>query len=489
MDAWVAWAASLSVAAPLLGAFVCFMKGGGPAAAVAITVPAVTLAAAAVMAVGVGTQGAMQVPVGAWEAPLGIVWRIDGLAILFLGTVSGVAAGVALYAHPELHHEGGKAMTDHFWPQMLLLLASLNALALSNDIFNLYVTLELMTLGAVAMVALAGEGVALVAALRYLLVAMFGSLSYLLGVGLLYGAFGTLDIDLLARAMRPGVTASAALALMTAGLLAKGAFFPLHGWLPPAHGSAPAPASALLSSLVVKGAFYILLRLWLEVFQTGGPGAAAPQVIGVLGTGAVVWGSVLALRQIRLKLLLAYSTVAQLGYLLLGVPLALGGAGSAVGGIVQLMMAHAFAKASMFLAAGTLILSLGHDRLADLGGTARHRPLTAFTLALGGLTLMGLPPSGGFIAKWLLLEASLRGGQWWWAFVVLAGSLLAAGYVFRVLMRTIARRRPEAPPFRRVPRRMEYTAFALALVSIALGLSAVGPLTLLSDGGTPERGP
>ncbi len=465
----------LLVALPLAGAIACFLRGGGFAAVVGTAVPAAMLGCAALLAAAVWSGGPAVVEIAGWSPPLGIAWRADGMACLFLLTTATVATAVAVHAHPELRHEGGKLLEDHFWPQMLLLLAALNALFLSRDVFNLYVTLELATLAAVGLVLVEGSARVLAAGLRYMLMAMFGSLSYLLGVALLYGAFGTLDMAGLAAVVDHGWPATAALALMTAGLMVKGAAFPLHGWLPPAHGSAPAPVSALLSGLVVKGALYVLLRLWTEVFA---PSPAAGQLLGACGAGAILWGSAMALRQRRLKLLLAYSTVAQLGYLLLAIPLAPAGA-------VYFAVNHALAKGAMFLAAGTVMMSLGHDRLDGMQGAARIRPMTAFTLALGGVTLMGLPPSGGFIAKWLLIEAAIRAGQWWWVAAILGGSLLAAGYVFRVLAGIVARRADLAPPFATVPRRIEIAALGLALVSTALGLAAAAPLALLRAGAAP----
>ena len=183
---------------------------------------------------------------------------------------------------------------------------------------------------------------------------------YLLGAALLYGAYGTLDIVLLSARIRPSPIAWAAATLMTVGLLAKTALFPLHLWLPPAHAGAPAPASAVLSALVVKGSFILVVRLWFDVMPGLLTGAAA-QILAALGAAAIVFGSVLALRQARLKMLIAYSTVAQIGYLFLMFPLAGGRRrlrlGAWTGGILQ-AISHACAKAAMFMAAGLIAEAL-----------------------------------------------------------------------------------------------------------------------------------
>jgi formate hydrogenlyase subunit 3/multisubunit Na+/H+ antiporter MnhD subunit len=271
----------------------------------------------------------------------------------------------------------------------------------------------------------------------------------------------------------------AALGLMSAGLLLKTALFPLHFWLPPAHSNAPAPVSAALSALVIKGSFYLWLRLWLELF--GGLGLGVETLLGLLGAGAVLWGSLQALRQTRLKLLIAYSTVAQIGYLFLAFPLALGGAATAWTGAIYLAVSHALAKAAMFLAAGNLLRFGGHDRIADLDRVVQRLPLSIAAFALAGVSIMGLPPSGGFIGKWLLLEAALSQGRWDWALVIILGGVLAATYVFKVL--GYAFTQSETPHRARpVPAVMEWAAFGLAASAILLGLIVAPPLALLAIG-------
>ena len=293
---------------------------------------------------------------------------------------------------------------------------SLNLVFVSGDLFTLYVALELLTFSGVPLVCLDGRGETLRAALRYLLFALAGSLLYLLGAVLLYGGYGTLDIALLAGRIQPEPIAWAAAALMTVGLLAKTALFPLHIWLPPAHAGAPAAASAVLSALVVKGSWFLVVRLWFDVM----PGVVtlpAAQLLAGMGAAAIVVGSVVALRQERLKLLVAYSTIAQIGYLFLMFPLAFDASGSTLvhgaaltGGLLQ-AVAHATAKAGMFMAAGLVYAALGHDRIADLGGVARAMPVTVLAFAISGLALMGVVPSGAYLAKKLLLECRRQFGS------------------------------------------------------------------------------
>jgi formate hydrogenlyase subunit 3/multisubunit Na+/H+ antiporter MnhD subunit len=400
-----------------------------------------------------------------------------------VSTAAVVLFATALYARTESGAPPGaveKRAPFAFWTLLLGISSALNAVFLGTDLFNLYVALELLTFAAVPLVCLDGRADTLAAALRYLVFALVGSLLYLLGTALLYGSCATLDITLLASRIRPEPAVRVALALMTVGLLAKTALFPLHVWLPPAHAGAPPPASAVLSALVVKASFFLVLRLWLDAMR-GLPSEAAAQLLAGLGAAAIAFGSALALRQARLKLLIAYSTVAQLGYLFLVFPLA--GGDALCGGMLQ-AVSHAFAKAAMFMAAGLIAGALGHDRIEGFAGLGRALPTSVLALGLGGFSLMGLPPSGGFAAKWLLLSASVEAGQWWWAVVILVGGLLAGGYLFRILAPALAA--PAEPLELRapVPRHRELVALALALCSVLLGFASPRLVEVIEVGRT-----
>jgi multicomponent Na+:H+ antiporter subunit D len=469
----------LLVLAPLLGAVAATASGrAAPAAAVATAVAVV--AVAAVLALAMIDGGAVTHAAGAWTAPLGIELRADGLSLLLLATTAVIGAAVTLYSMAYFRPVDVAAAdrgVRFFWPLWLLLWAALNAVFLSSDLFNLYVCLELLTLAAVALVALDNTPDALDAAMRYLLISLAASMVFLLGVAIVYTGSGTLALHGVATTALPGTTGGRlALTLVTVGLTAKAALFPLHFWLPPAHASAPAPASAVLSALVVKAGFYIIVRVWIGAFPeallTGGA-----VLLGVLGAVAIAWGSLVALRQVRVKLLIAWSTVAQVGYLFLVFPLLHGAPAAAWSGAMYHLLSHGLAKAALFLAAGSMIRALGDDSLASLAGVGQKLPLTFAAFGVAGLTLVGLPPSGGFIGKWLLLTAAVTSGQWWWAAVLLAGSLLAAGYVLRVLRTAFLQ--PAARPVRQPPWPMTAAALLLAGLSLALGLWAEVPLALL----------
>lgn len=421
----------------------------------------------------VSQHGPAFLELGGWAAPLGIRLFVDPLAVLMLWMVAiigGLAAAHAWHDFPPGSRKG-----QSFWPLWLLLTSAMNALFLSADLFNLYVCLELITLTAIPLIALAGSRTAVRAAMRYLSLALLASLFYLLGVALLYNATGTLDLYLMADALAtaPAAVVVASLGLITLGLLLKGAVFPLHVWLPQAHASAPGPVSAVLSALVVKTAVYLLYRLWLWGSADTVSAEPALTLMAMLGAGALVYGGVLALLQERLKLVIAYSTVAQLGYLMLIFPIASSTAWQ--GGAYQLL-SHGLAKAAMFLAAANILHALGSDRLSDLQRLDQRQPLSLFALAVAGVSIMGLPPSGGFLAKWLLLEAAWRGEQWWMLAALVVGSLLAAAYVFRILAAALRRDDPaEARPAAdsvAIPTLQSACALLLALLALAAGFAA-----------------
>lgn len=470
---WLVWV----VFSPLIGAIAAFVLPR-----YAAFVGGIATLATAGSVIGLLQQvieaGAQRYQLGGWGVPLGVDLYVDGFSALMLLTGVVVGSGVTIYATAYFRRDG--EVRRFFWPLWLLLWTAMNALFVAADIFNLYVTLELLSLAAVALVALSGNADALTGAMRYLLVSLLGSLSYLLGVAFLYGAHGTLDIALLGEHAAPSASLWAAAGLMTAGLAIKSALFPLHFWLPPAHAAAPAPVSALLSALVVKASFYLLVRLWIDIFPIDE--SSIGLVLGVLGVGAIVWGSLQALRQTQLKLLVAYSTVAQLGYLFLAFPLAVTlAAQTAWNGVALFIVSHALAKAAIFLAAGNILRTVGHDRIAELGGTQSLAKISWLAFAIAGISIMGLPPTGGFAAKWLLLQASFDSGQWWWAVAMIAGGLLAAAYIFRIIALAFTPGQAGATG-PRLPRRMEWTALGLAVGALMIGFATPDILGLLSIG-------
>lgn len=420
--------ALLSLFAPLLGGLMVFLvrprHGGWALLASALSLYGAILALQQAMA-----EGPSLLALGGWPEPLAIRFRLTPLVGLLLVFTAALHLLVGLYAARRPRAAG----KPDFWGLSCLLHAALAALWLSVDLFNLYVTLELLSLCAVALVSLAGPR-AYRPALDYLLLSLGGSLLYLLGVALCYGAYGVLDVPTLAAQAEASVTLRVALLLMSVGLMLKAALWPLHLWLPPAHAGAPTAVSALLSALVVKGPIYILWLLWTELAPAELGHEVGP-LFALAGVLALISGGWSALRAPRLKTLVAYSTVAQLGYALLGLGLLLRWQEPRLEAALWLfVLAHGLAKVSIFLAAGELQDTLGSRRVHALRGASQTLPVAMFTFAVAGGSLIGLPPSGGFLAKWLLLQPVFEAPERWpWALGILLGTLATAAYVFRVV--------------------------------------------------------
>jgi formate hydrogenlyase subunit 3/multisubunit Na+/H+ antiporter MnhD subunit len=491
----------LAVLVPFLGTIVGLVLGGRHAQRAATVAILAGIGIALAIAHSMLDSGeTLAYVLGGWAPPLGIALRADGPAVVMMVAVAVVIGGIAVYARGDFGAPagGGEARAPlMYWLLLLAVWGSLNLVFTSGDLFTLYVALELLTFAGVPLVCLDGKGETLRAALRYLLYALAGSIFYLLGAVLVYGEYGTLDTVLLSERVEPGPVAWAAAALMTTGLLAKTALFPLHLWLPPAHAGAPPAASAVLSALVVKGSFFIVVRLWFDAMPAL-PGLTAAQVLAGLGAAAILVGSVVALRQERLKLLIAYSTLAQIGYLFIIFPLAFDAAtgtlvrGEALAGGLLQAVSHATAKAAMFLSAGLIYATLGHDRIAELAGVARQVPLAVLAFALGGIALTGALPSGAYLAKKLLLDAADGSGQWWWALVLQAGGFFTTAYLLLVLAHALRTPAAKAQPRARVRRSQELAAVALAACSLMLALAAAGPLFprgLLADAFAPKALP
>jgi multicomponent Na+:H+ antiporter subunit D len=407
---------------------------------------------------------------GGWATPLGINLILTPLSAVLIAMTAIVALAISFYASGYFSNQ---QVERRFWSLWWLLLTSLFGIFMASDIFNIYIMLELMGLSAVGLISLQKGVETLKAAYQYLLVGLFGSLLYLLGVALLYREYAVLDIHLLTDMMTNSALSQFALLFITLGLLLKTALFPLHFWLPAAHSSAPAPVSAALSGIVVKATYFLLFQFWF-VIMAPVITYSATVFMGLLGMLAVIWGSWQAFRSRRLKLLVAYSTVAQLGYLFILFPLYFSSPELAKPAMLYFVIAHAFAKSAMFMAVGSIQKIAGFDDIHKLSGISAALPVSTFTFAIASASLIGLPPSGGFIAKWLILSSAISADLWAWIVVILVGGLLSAAYLFKVLNQffTTSNSQFVVNSVRGADFRT-YAALALALLTIALGLNAL----------------
>ena len=488
---WLGWL----IGAPLAGSVVAFLWSGRrrPVALALGTVGLVATGAVIQAVYTVLHHGPTRLEVGGWGAPVGIELALDGLSAAFLTVTLIVVVAASVHAQALLgpsdpdgsgaprarHPPGPQART--FWPLWLLLWAGLNALFLSGDLFNVYVTLELIGMSGVALVATSGGLPSLRAALRYFFANVTASMVFLGGVVLVYHRYQTLDLALLRATVGPDAVTGTALAFITAGLALKAALFPLHAWLPTAHSAAPAPVSAALSALVVKAPVYVLLRIWLDAFQPAIPDIL-PVLVGTLGAVGMVWGSSQAFRAERLKTLVAYSTVAQIGLLFAAFPIVWAdGSSTAWRGFVFIALAHALAKSAMFLSAGAIAHAHGHDRLREMSGFGMRHPLSTYAFGLAGMSLVGVPGTAGFMGKWLLATSGAAAGQAPWVVVVAVSTLFTASYIWRVLAVAI-RTAPAPPTARALPARVEWVALALAAFTLILGIAPGTLFTLIGVG-------
>jgi multicomponent Na+:H+ antiporter subunit D len=468
----------LAAMVPFVGAIACVLfPRHNPA--IANVSGAAALVVSLVLVATLADTGIEAYALGGWVAPLGIELAPSGLGAILVVLTAVLMLACQLTASDLLRSPG-------FAPSWLFAWSSLVVVFVSRDLFNLYVGLELLSISAVALVLNANSRVALRAGLNYLLAGLMGSALFLFGVALVYGSTGSLAPEALAAIESP-LTRASALALMSAGILVKGAVFPVHGWLPQAHGVAPAAASAVLSGIVVKAGFFLLWTLWggatgfgVDALQSGA------NVIGGLGVLALTYGSVMAYRAPRLKLVVAYSTVAQVGYLAITVPLLVHAPQAALAAGTMLIGGHALAKAGCFLAVGAVLKQFGHDRIGELNGTVSHAPIAVFALAAGAVCLVGLPPTGGFMGKWMLLEISLLSQTWFWLVALIVGSAASAAAFTRALAGLFIRDEsisasgaipatPNAPA--------AWIALSLALAGCALGLVAGAITELVNTAG------
>ncbi|NDY94179.1 proton-conducting transporter membrane subunit [Wenzhouxiangella limi] len=400
----------------------------------AITAAALTLATTLTLVSEALDGGLVRYPVGGWPAPYGIELVFDGLGIL-MGSAAGLLTLLILIASRAfVQTEATPQRHSLFHGLVLINLGGMNGFLAASDLFNLFVFMEVFSISAYALVALARGPVAALAALKYLIVGAVSSMLVLLAIALLHAQTGSLNMsdigDRLAAAQAPAA-AGLALGCLVVGFLVKAAVFPLHFWLPDAHASAPSPVSALLSGLVVKMGIVGLIRTRMLFAEADIFSLVALDLLLVwLGVAAIVIGAVLAMIQRELKLMLAYSTVTNMGYIALGLGLA---TPAAVGGALAHMGFHALIKTGLFLSAGALVLSTGLSRIDDLRGLAQRMPVSSAALTLALLAVAGLPPTAGFVGKWQIALGALEAGQPWLIAVVMSGALLTLAWAIRII--------------------------------------------------------
>ena len=425
---------ALQVVVPLAAApLIVLLRQPGVAWALAVAASVFAFGASLVLAAEVARVGVISYAMGNWPPPWGIEYRVDALSAFMLVLVSAIGALVAPYALRSVAAELPREQHYLFYAVFCLCLAGLLGMTITGDAFNVFVFMEIASLAMYVLIALGRDRRALLASYQYLLLGTIGATFYVIGVGLLYLVTGTLNIaDMAERLAQVGGTRPvlAALAFITVGLSLKLALFPLHLWLPNAYAYAPSAATALLAATATKVSVYVLLRFYFTVFGAGlvVRTLPVPEILIGLSIAAIVTASLVALWQADFKRLLAYSSVAQVGYITLGIGLA--SADGLTAAVVHLFN-HGITKGALFMLVGGIALRAGGVNFARLQGLGRAMPVTCLGVTLAGLSLIGVPGTAGFISKWYLVLGALEAGHWWLAGLVVLTSLIAVAYVWR----------------------------------------------------------
>lgn len=428
----------------------------------------------------VSENGMVSYALGDWAPPWGIEYRADMMTALVVLVVSGIGAVAMPYMMRSVAREVPAERSYLYYTMYLLCLAGLLGMAVTGDAFNLFVFLEISSLSTYVLISLGRDRRALSAALRYLIFGTVGATFYVIGVGLMYMSTGTLNIGDLATLI-PAVidsrTVQAALAFLTVGVCLKLALFPLHMWLPNAYAYAPSAVTVFLAATATKVAVYVLIRLYFTVFS--GANVELMPVIGdiwlVLAVAGMFAGSLVAIYQTDLKRMLAYSSIAQIGYIILGLSFA--NETGVTAGLIHLFN-HAVMKAALFMALGCVVYYAGTAYLDDLAGIGKRMPLTAAAFVGGGLSLIGVPGTVGFISKWYLMDAALSGGHWIVAALILASSLLAVIYIWRVVEVMYFRTPGDRAPSGDAPASMLWPMWVLVAAAVYFGIDATTTLDI-----------
>ena len=465
---------ALQVVIPLIAAPLCLLAGRASLAwTIAFLASACATAAAAILAYQTLHHGPISYHMGGWAPPWGIEYVVDSANAFILLLVSGIATVVLLYCPSSVSKEIRAGREHMFYCMFILCLTGLLGIAITGDAFNVFVFLEISSLSSYALIAMGSQRKALTASFQYLIMGTIGATFFLIGVGLLYMITGTLNLaDLQTRI--PQIQDSrpllAAFAFITVGLALKAALFPLHLWLPNAYAYAPSGVSAFMAATATKVSLYVLLRFTFTLFGAEFAFGELPLhwVLLVPAVIAMFAGSFSAIFQHDIKRMLAYSSVAQIGYITLAIALA---SQAGVQAAMLHMFNHGLMKAALFCALGCIFYRIGSTRIEDMAGLGRQMPWTFAAIVAGGLSLLGAPLTAGFISKWFLVQAALEQSLWWLVVLIVASSMLAVVYVWR-LVEALYFKEPVAgrENVREAPLSMLLPTLLLAAANIYFGL-------------------
>ena len=428
---------------------------------------------------------------GNWQPPIGIEFVIDPINGILAVLTTFIAFMVSIYSRPFVKDEDWLHIGGYY-TLFGLMTVGMCGMIITGDVFNLYVYLEVMSLSGYGLIAIGGRK-SMLAAFRYLLIGTIGASLYLLGVGYLYAMTGTLNMADLAVRVAEHLNSplfALAVACFVIGFGIKMALFPLHGWQPDAYTYAHPGSAALIAGIMSKVPSYAMIRFLFYMFGvTNTVVASVLNVIGILGVAGILIGSVMALAQYDFRRMLAYSSVAQIGYIAIGV--AMGNMYGFIGAVLHIIN-HAFMKSALFLVIGGVEYRFGEVNLYRLGGLNKKMTLSTITVTLASLSMIGLPPTAGFFSKYYLMLGAYSSAQYFYIAVLVISSLLNAIYFFRILEQMFVQREAsltELHPHQGklgLPVEMAIPIFVVGIGILVLGFYSVDIVTDVIKLGLPE---
>jgi multicomponent Na+:H+ antiporter subunit D len=480
---------ALQVVVPLLAApLIVMLQPRGLAWAGATAVALMSFAIAVTLTLAVLNGHTSEYAMGGWPAPFGITLAVDALSALMLLVVTGAGAAALLAGKPSIDQQIEPSRQPLFYSAWLLAMSGLVGIVVAADAFNIFVFMEISSLASYILIAGGPDRRALPAVFKYLIMGTIGATFYLIGVGLIYMMTGTLNLaDMEARIgdvsdINPILVAAG---FITIGLALKAAVFPLHVWVPNAYTQAPHMVTAFLAACATKVALYVLIRfdymvLQAELVDHAIQFALFAMPLAILG---ILVASAVAMFEGHLKRLLASSSIAQIGYILLGASfVSVAGLSASAAHLFN----HALAKGGLFLAVACLAYQYRDLRLSQLGGASARMPWTCAAFVVCGLSLIGVPGTAGFVSKWLLINAALQSGPWGWALVgiILLSSLMAVVYIWRIV-EALYFQAPSAEhaeaPLTEAPLQLLLVTAVIAILNIYFGLFPQVPLELANS--------
>ena len=413
--------------------------------------------------------------IGGWAPPIGIEYRVDALNAFVLVLITLISTIVAPYAYKSVGNEIPKEHHTLFYAAYLLCVTGLMGVVITGDVFNVFVFLEISSLASYVLISLGShrDKRALTSAFNYLIIGTIGATFFVIGIGLLYMVTGTLNmIDMagLLEGKSSSSTVRSAFAFIIVGVGLKLAIYPLHIWLPKAYTFAPSFITAFLAATATKVAIYILLRFMFTIFR---PSFLEELnvlnfVILPLSIAAMIIASMIAIFQKDFKGLLAYSSIAQVGYILLGISIM---SESGLTAAIIHLFNHGITKVALFMVAGAYVIKRGGSLLTNLQGAGFTMPWTSAATVVGCLSLIGVPGTAGFISKWILVEAAIENGKWPLAIVIIFSSLLAVVYCGRLIETLYFKNGNDETVVNEAPLTMLISIWTASLACIYFGLS------------------